>query len=283
SDQGATDIQRMVLMSVSERERFGVAMDIVSRIERVHSDRIEMIGDRPMIQYRGGTLPLINVDEVVKVHDTEQPEHVHVIVFRVYGREVGLIAPYLHDICDADLTAGVQMSRDEGVAGIAIIDEISTRLLDLYGLTKVARPDWFEGATTEVKEPRSAKLLVCEDSAFFRTFLTRTLRDEGHTVIACENGEEGWSTLTSGDHTFDLLVTDVEMPELDGFSLTRRIRDDGRYDDLPVIALTSLADDESTARGRAAGVSDYQVKMNKPALLSSIQNLVQKQLETCAS
>lgn len=277
----AQDVQRMVLLSVSNRDRFAVSMDIVSRIERVEADRIEMLGERPAMQYRGSTLPLISIDEVVKVSEVDRPKQVHIIVFRVYGREVGLISPHLHDICDSDLTSGVQMIRDEGVAGIAVIQETSTRLLDLYGLTKVARPDWFEVTGSDDEQvQRSARILVCEDSTFFRTFLTRTLADEGHKITSVENGELGWCELAEHPDDFDMLMTDIEMPELDGIELTRRVRADGRFDELPIIALSSLADEESTARGRAAGVDDYQVKMNKPALLASIQSLIAKKMET---
>jgi len=273
-ETGPEDQQRLVLLSVGPKDRFAVSMDIVSRIERVALADIEPVGDQLLMQYRGGTLPLVTIDEVVKVAEVDRPDQVFVIVFRVYGHEVGLIAPNLHDIRDVDLSSGVQMSREEGVAGVAVIDDRSTRLLDLYGLTKEARPDWFEKPIGQEAQDGVARILVCEDSTFFRNFLTRTLTEEGHAVTACEHGEEGWSKLSEKPDAFDMLVTDVEMPELNGFELTRRIRADGRFKRLPIIALTSLADAESTRLGREAGVNDYQVKMNKPELLESIQRLI---------
>ncbi|HBJ38155.1 MAG TPA: hypothetical protein DDZ51_26060 [Planctomycetaceae bacterium] len=71
-----------------------------------------------------------------------------------------------------------------------------------------------------------------------------------------------------------LVVTDVEMPRLGGFGLTERIRREPRFASIPVIALTSLADEESIRLGLSAGVNEYQVKMNKPVLLESVARLI---------
>jgi two-component system chemotaxis sensor kinase CheA len=71
-----------------------------------------------------------------------------------------------------------------------------------------------------------------------------------------------------------LVATDVEMPRLDGLALTRQIRADERFAGLPVIALSSLAGEEEIAQGMAAGVSEYQVKLNKDELTESVRKAV---------
>lgn len=279
SDSNSTnETQRFVLLSTSRSDHFAISMDLVSRIERVQASRIDSIGDRKVIQYRGGTLPLLAIEDAIQVNAVDAEEYVHIVVFKVYGREVGLVAPHLNDIRDFDASLSDNSATQSGVAGIVVVDERTTRILDVYGLTKQVRPEWFDRPqnAAEAEEKRSLHILVCEDSPFFRNFLTRALVEEGHKVSAYEHGEEGWSILTEYPDRFDLLLTDVEMPELDGISLTKRVRADGRFDELPIIALTSLSDEESVARGRAAGVNDYQVKMNKPELLASITKLTNK-------
>ena len=271
--QTLKDIQRMVLLSLSDTDHFSVSMDIVSRIERIPANTVDIVGNRKVLQYRGGTLPLLSIDEVVPVTSVDEPEFVYVVVFKVYGHEVGLVAPELRDIRDCDISMGGDACGQPGVAGITVIDNRTTRILDLYGITEIARPEWYESVRSNNGEPlkkRSLKILVCEDSPFFRNFLTKVLVEEGHKISAYEHGEEGWSVLSEHPTEFDLLLTDVEMPELDGIGLTLRVRADGRFDKLPIIALTSLADEESVQRGMDAGVNDYQVKMNKPDLLESI-------------
>jgi two-component system chemotaxis sensor kinase CheA len=81
----------------------------------------------------------------------------------------------------------------------------------------------------------------------------------------------------------DLVATDVEMPRLDGLALTRQIRADRRFVGLPVIALSSLAGDEEIARGMAAGVDEYQIKLNKDELMASIRKAIRKDVDTPVS
>lgn len=275
------DSDRLVLMSVSEKDHFAVSMDIVSRIERVAVTSIDHVGERKVLQYRGGTLPLLSINEVIQVTQLDEPDHVNIVVFKVYGHEVGLITPHLNDIRQCSINVGEESTGQMGVAGVAVIGGQTTRILDLYGMTEAARPEWFEKSPLsgiDDAEDRVLKILVCEDSPFFRNFLTRTLVEEGHKISACEDGEEGWAVLHEHGEEFDLLLTDVEMPRLSGIELTKRVRADGRFDDLPIIALTSLADAESVARGHEAGVNDYQVKMNKPELLASIAKNTRKKV-----
>ena len=78
---------------------------------------------------------------------------------------------------------------------------------------------------------------------------------------------------------YDLVVTDIAMPNMDGFELAQRIRKDKRFALTPIIALTSLAGDEDAARGKAVGIDDYQVKLDKERLLQSIYEW----LKRCAS
>ncbi len=276
SVESKDDIQRLVLMSDGPKDHFAVSMDIVSRIERVPVTEIDQVGDRRVLKYRGGTLQLLAISDVVPVVSTDETEFTYVIVFRVYGHEVGLIAPHLNDIRDCSIINSMETCRQPGVAGITVIDGRSTRLLDLYGLCEIARPEWFDNKKSTDTDAQPTRILVCEDSAFFRNFLVRMLVEQGFKVTDGENGEEGWSLLTEHPTEFDIVVTDVEMPELDGLGLTRRIRADGRFNAMPIIALTSLADSDSVQRGLEAGVTEYQVKMNKPELLAGIERLTKK-------
>lgn len=268
-----SDYHRLVLLSVSERDRFAVSMDVVSRIERVTEQQIDSVGGRKVLQYRGGTLPLIEIGEALNIGPQETNGRLFIIVFQVFGREVGLVAPHLEDIRHCRVDIDGDACNERGVAGVTVVDNRTTRLLDLYGLCEILRPEWFEEFKKRRPLDDKNRVLVCEDSGFFRTFLVRTLREEGYEVFDAEDGEFGWEVLNN-EPNFDLVVTDVEMPRLDGFGLTERIRGDNRFRHLPVIALTSLADDASVARGHAAGVNEYQVKMNKPALLASISKLL---------
>jgi two-component system chemotaxis sensor kinase CheA len=115
---------------------------------------------------------------------------------------------------------------------------------------------------------------LAEDSSFFRNQVHKLFESKGYRVEACEDGLEAWEKLTSGEYDFDVLVTDIEMPNMNGFELCTRLKANARWKNLPVIALTSLAAAADMQRGIDAGIDDYQIKMDKDKLLGSLQNFV---------
>ena len=119
-------------------------------------------------------------------------------------------------------------------------------------------------------------MLVADDSDFFRGQIQRLVEAVGCRVLAAEDGQAAWEILDQHAGEVALVATDVEMPRLDGLALTRQIRADQRFAELPIIALSSLAGEEEIARGMAAGVTEYQVKLNADELVESIRKAVDK-------
>jgi len=111
---------------------------------------------------------------------------------------------------------------------------------------------------------------LVEDSDFFRNQVKKFIEDDGYLVDVAEDGLVAWNMLSAEPDKFDLVVTDIEMPNMDGFELARLIRQDKRFSMMPIVALTSLAGDEDVAKGKAVGIDDYQVKLDKERLLQSI-------------
>jgi two-component system chemotaxis sensor kinase CheA len=102
------------------------------------------------------------------------------------------------------------------------------------------------------------------------------IEDEGYTVIEAKDGLDAWNLLEEHGTSISLVVTDIEMPNLDGFGLAERIKSDERYRHLPVIALTTLAEDDDIARGGKAGIDDYQIKLDREKLIESIDHFMGK-------
>jgi two-component system chemotaxis sensor kinase CheA len=118
-------------------------------------------------------------------------------------------------------------------------------------------------------------VLVAEDSDFFRGQICRLVEAVGYKTLSAPDGQAAWELLDSHADEIAVVATDVEMPNLDGLQLTRRIRSDGRFDSLHVIALSSLAGETEIARGIEAGVSEYQVKLDQDLLLASIERAIE--------
>ncbi|HUI10219.1 MAG TPA: response regulator [Bacteroidota bacterium] len=114
-------------------------------------------------------------------------------------------------------------------------------------------------------------IMVVDDSATVRKFVAASLTMQGFTVVAACDGMDALEKLPSG--TFDLVITDLNMPNMDGFEFIRSLRENPITRDVPVIILSSLGDLDSMARGRELGVQSY---LMKPFSLEKIQYEVSK-------
>lgn len=117
---------------------------------------------------------------------------------------------------------------------------------------KLSRP------ATDAQATRRLKVLLVDDSPIARATESALVRALGHTVEEAQDGEDGWARLQAG--SFDLILTDVQMPRLDGFALTRRIKQTPELARIPVVILSSLASPEDKRRGLDAGADAYLIK-----------------------
>jgi len=270
-----SEAQTLLLFTNSPEEQFGVPMGLVARIERVRTDQIDTVGGQEVLQYRGTTLALFSLENHINAVTRPDQSWLYVVVFELSGQELGMIVPRLIDIRDATGAVDHVTFRQPGVIGSMVIDDKMTRLLDLYEFVETARPEWFENRKTiDADTKQTFQVLLVEDSAFFRRQVSTFLESEGYDVITCEDGVEGWERLTESEHEIQLVVTDIEMPRMNGFQLCSRIKSSQQWGHLPVLALTSLAGEENRQQGRDCGIDDYQVKMDREKLLSGVYRLL---------
>ena len=100
------------------------------------------------------------------------------------------------------------------------------------------------------------------------------LEESGYRVLDAEDGVAAWELLQQRVDDVALVLTDLEMPNMDGFELVRRIKSDARCAHLPVIALTTLADNADLEKGEKAGIAEYHIKLDKEELLRAIGTLL---------
>jgi len=131
-------------------------------------------------------------------------------------------------------------------------------------------PDFY--STHSEEEIANAKILLAEDSSFYRNLLSSYLVAAGYEVITAEDGLQAWEKLKM--EPVDLLITDIEMPNMTGFELTQKIREDTQLKDLPVIAVTSLSGEDDRRRGMEVGINDYQPKLDRDLVLEAVNNIL---------
>ncbi|MBN1396156.1 MAG: chemotaxis protein CheW [Pirellulales bacterium] len=267
----AADNQTMLLFTNAETEQFAVPMGLISRLERIRSDQIDKVGGQEVLQYRGVSLPLLSLENHINALPRPEQERLYVIVYRIGQREIGLIAPQLTDIRQMSTDIDTTTFQEKGVIGSLVLDNKATRMLDLLELTRSAHAEWIQDIPAEGERVGDAPtILLAEDSSFFRKQLAGFLQAEGYNVLACEDGKVAWDVLCHPGKPCDLIVTDLEMPNLNGFDLAQRVRNTPSLTHIPIIAVTSLASDEDVERGKIVGIDDYHIKLDRERLVATV-------------
>jgi two-component system chemotaxis sensor kinase CheA len=175
---------------------------------------------------------------------------------------------------------GRLLPRVRNVAGASVLGTGRiVPILNVPDLLQTAvdsgRAGGFEpGQGMPVEALKAKRLLVADDSITARTLLQNILESSGYSVRTTPDGAAAFTTLQN--ETFDLLVSDVEMPRMDGFELTRRVRANPRLAELPVVLITALEAQDDRARGVEAGANAYIVKsgFDQGNLLEIIARLI---------
>jgi two-component system chemotaxis sensor kinase CheA len=274
------DKQALLIFRSSESEQFGVPLNQVERIEKIKLSDIEELGGKRVMKYREGSLSLIRVDDVAMVQPLADIDNLLVIVFNVAKRNVGLLAIGPIDAIEISVDIDDVTLKQTGIMGSAIIDTHTTMLVNIFELVQTLFPEWFHNMEkfelSESDEGVVPTILLAEDSNFFRNQVKGYMTESGYDVIEAEDGKIGWELLQQHKDIISMVITDIEMPNMNGFELTKTIRNDPRFTGIPVIALTTLASEEDVAKGMSVGVDEYHIKLDKERLMTSVHHYMKK-------
>ena len=273
-DSTANDNGRALLM-INNRynEPCALPLDIVQRVERITAADIELRGDRRTMQYRGASLPLVELADIEStVKESLLDGEPAVAVANIGGHEVGFLGLMPVSVIETWVPTDTSIHKRKGVNGSAVINDTTVLMIDLPDIVDSVFPDW-QTDTPETLPTTGAAVLLAEDSDFFREQVITLVEEIGMRVIAAKDGQEAWELLNANVQSIWVVVTDIEMPHLDGMGLSAKIRADGRFQSLPIIAVTSLAGEEEIARGKAAGIDEYQIKLDRDQLQASLKRI----------
>jgi two-component system chemotaxis sensor kinase CheA len=258
-----------------------VPLGLVARLEHITRDKVETSAGQPVTQYRGKLMPLVPLAGSIDPDRDSYPVLVFSDVDRGVGRDraMGLVVDEIVDVAEDVLR--VELSGDRaGLLGTAVIDGRATDVIDTVYWLRQAFQDWFGAAAGSAP---TARVLVVEDSDFFRHLLVPALSAAGYEVTAANDASQALRLREAGT-MFDAIVSDIEMPDMSGLEFVRRVRADGPWADLPVIALSGHSQPHEIEAGRVAGFTDYVQKFERDALLSSLQQcLAQTQSRALAA
>ena len=268
----------VALLEVLMFERAGVVIGVPlsAAEEGVLVAKTATIQGLPSLNVRGRSLPVADVAELLGVHAPPLAPRPPALIIAVGGRRIAVA-------CDALIgqeevivkPLGPLLGAVTGYLGAAILAD--DRIALLVDPAMLARGRGGAQAARAAAAPAAAipTVLVVEDSFTVRELQRSILEAAGYSVATARDGRDALSVL-SRDPGVGLVVTDLEMPELDGIGLVRAIRADPARSALPVIIVTSHGSDEERRRGIEAGANAYMTKrsFNQQALLSTVEGLI---------
>jgi len=261
---GAEQLTSLLVFRAGSTQPKAVPLSLVTRLEEIATDKIELSNGRYMVQYRDQLMPLVQMAGVNVATSGSQP----ILVFADDGRSMGLVVDEIIDIVEERLNIEVA-GNQEGILGSAVIKGQATEVIDVGHFLPMAFADWFSRKEMRPSSLSQSVLLV-DDSAFFRNMLAPVLKAAGYKVRVASNAQEGLTALRSGQ-SFDVVLTDIEMPDMNGFEFAETIRGDHNLSSLPIIALSSMVSPAAIERGRLAGFHDYVAKFDRPGLIAALK------------
>ena len=240
----------------------GANMD---RALKVRRDEIKTVENRDTIPLGGKALPLVDLARVLGLNrekDKSNGEFLTVVVLGSGERRIGFrVDEVLGEQEVLVKGLGKQLRHVSNISGATILG--SGRVVPILNVNDLltSSPDaavQTPGPETGKRGEEKKSILVAEDSITSRMLIKSILEGAGYRVTTAVDGSEAYTTLKTGE--FDLVVSDVEMPGLNGFGLTQKIRSDKKYAEIPVILVTGLETQEDREKGIDAGANAYIVK-----------------------
>jgi two-component system chemotaxis sensor kinase CheA len=264
-EESDEDTVSLLVFRAGSQQPKAVPLSLVTRLEEIDCRKIEISDGRHLVQYREQLMPLLRIDAGTSLKkEGAQP----ILVFSDQGRSMGLVADEIIDIVEERLDIEVSSDRP-GLLGYAVIKGATTEIIDVGHFLPQAFEDWFRRRDRSAARLARTVLLV-DDSAFFRELLAPLIKAAGYRVVAAASAADALAALKSDTH-FDLIVTDIEMPEMDGFALAEAVRATPAAAAVPIIALATMVSAETVERGRAAGFHDFVAKFDRAGLVAAIK------------
>jgi two-component system chemotaxis sensor kinase CheA len=273
---------RGVLVRLGER-LFVIPTAHVRRTIRVSPGDILAVEGRETISFNGFTLPLVHQERLLELPSTRKNEEksslFHIVVLEAEEKFIALKTDEV--LTEQEFLVkglGRQLKRVRNVSGATVLGE--GRVVPVLNVSDMIKSavESPEALLSVIPPPREAEMkrsiLVAEDSVTARTLLKNILEAAGYEVRTAVDGLDAYSLLRA--EVFDLVVSDVDMPRMNGFELTTKIRSDKRIAELPVILVTALDSREDRERGIDVGANAYIVKssFDQSNLLEVIKRLL---------
>jgi two-component system chemotaxis sensor kinase CheA len=276
---------RGVMINTAD-QHFIIPSFAVEKVLRIKNTDIKTVESHKTLCYNGETLGLSVLSDVLKISKaiikTKESDYFQVLLLNSSQKKIAFIVDQIlgeQEGIVKDL--GTQLSYVRNIAGATILGSGKVvpilhpaELIETASNTNYSFEKIYESSSSTEEFVNQKNILVAEDSITIRTLLRNFIENAGFNVKTAVDGMEAYDFFLN-EH-FDLVVSDVEMPRMNGFELTAKIREDKKHSDLPIILVTALETADDKQRGMEVGANAYIVKSSfeKSNLIDTIQRLI---------
>lgn len=265
----AEEPQSLLIFDNNTDERFALPLSWIQRIDALDVKRIQHSAGNDYIEYRGEQMRLLRLEQCLPLQKPERYNDIgHIIIPKHTKVPVALLINRVMDSRNIVVKLENTGANAPGILGSMILDGKITLMLDLHSIMQTSLPESVEKMDINPERAGSKQILLVEDTPFFMRVTKEFVTAAGYQVSTAGNGREGLEMLNK--QHFDLVLSDIEMPLMDGREMIKNIRANPRWRDLPVIALTTLSDAQTMQDGKKAGFNDWLVKLDKELVLKTL-------------
>jgi two-component system chemotaxis sensor kinase CheA len=271
---------RCILLRVGG-EDYAVPSNMVVRMEKLPRSAVFTAEGREMVHLNERPMPVVSLGALLDTPTSHaESEKISLLVLRAADRAIAFEVDDLYSEQELVLKPlGPEIARARYVAGAALLGSGDVIIVldanDLVrGASGINQPSKRARIDMPTMQQRRLRVLVVDDSITTRTLEKNILETAGFEVFVAIDGVEGWRMIN--EHDLDIIISDVEMPNMNGLELTQRIKENSQTRDIPVILLTSLAKPEQREAGLRVGANAYLVKsqFDQGELLQTIQDVL---------
>jgi two-component system, chemotaxis family, sensor kinase CheA len=276
------DVQKALVFQYGDQEQFAMALAMIRRVVGIQTSQLEKVGAKEFINIDGVSTRVLRLDQFLHGREdggeeslSDVPE-MHLLLPRNVRKPVGLLMTRIFQTVSLPLQLDTDTYPDDAVLGSVYVEGRLTLVLDVFRLVDridghaVASRSLLAGGESSLAGRR---VLLVEDTQFFRLLVKGYLESQGFEVVTAVNGAAGLETLEQ--EPFDLVVSDIEMPVMDGWTFARSVRQRPELRDLPMLALSTLSSTADQVRAIECGFNSYEVKLDRDQLLLTIKRLLQ--------
>uniref|UniRef100_A0A832GN32 histidine kinase n=1 Tax=Caldimicrobium thiodismutans TaxID=1653476 RepID=A0A832GN32_9BACT len=266
------EVQFILLFDVGDTT-LALPLALIARLDKIKAEEIKFVGGKEIIIYKNRVIPILRPENYLPIQGMMPQEEYSLLFFTERDKTCAILCSRIVDTIETTLQVETDLYVQPGILGYKIINDKTVLFIDIYKIIEMYDPEWFL-VKREAEEEVPLTILLAEDSPFFQNLISNYLTQAGFIVELAPNGEEALKKLKSGFRP-DLIISDIEMPQMDGFQLVKEIRSMPEFREVPIMVLTSLTGEDVKRKVFELGANAYEVKLERERVLATIMRLLE--------